>query len=147
MTYSSVLVPLDIAHESSWKYALPQAIALARANRAPLTVLTVLRQTSIMFEGVYLTFQLEQLMAEARRKLAQIVAAHDHAGVDVSQDVRVGSIGGEILASIRDMGADLVVMASHRPEMKDYLIGPNAAHVVLNTTASVFVVREPRRGS
>jgi nucleotide-binding universal stress UspA family protein len=92
---------------------------------------------------VYLAFQLEQLMAAAREKLAQIVAAHDLAGLQVTQDVRMGSIGGEILASIRDTGADLVVMASHRPEMKDYLIGPNAAHVVTNTKASVFVVREP----
>lgn len=147
MTYASMLVPVDIAHESSWKHALPQAIALARSNGARLTVLTVLRQTTIMFEGVYLAFQLEQMMSAARGKLAQIVADHPHEGVSIAQDVRLGSIGGEILAAIRDTGADLVVMASHRPEMKDYLIGPNAAHVVLNTTASVFVVREPRRGS
>jgi universal stress protein F len=141
--YVSILVPVDVAHESSWKHALPQAIELARTHGARVTVLTVLRQTSLMFEGVYLAFQLEQLMAAAREKLAQIVAAHDLAGLQVTQDVRMGSIGGEILASIRDTGADLVVMASHRPEMQDYLIGPNAAHVVANTKASVFVVREP----
>lgn len=141
--YASILVPVDVAHESSWKHALPQAIELARAHRARATVLTVLRQTSLMFEGVYLAFQLEQLMAAAREKLAQIVASHDMAGLQVTQDVRLGSIGGEILASIRDTGANLVVMASHRPEMKDYLIGPNAAHVVMNTKVSVFVVREP----
>jgi nucleotide-binding universal stress UspA family protein len=141
--YASILVPVDVAHESSWKHALPQAIELARAHGARVTVLTVLRQTSLMFEGVYLAFQLEQLMAAAREKLAQIVAAHDLAGLQVTQDVRMGSIGGEILASIRDTHADLVVMASHRPEMQDYLIGPNAAHVVTNTKASVFVVREP----
>jgi universal stress protein F len=145
--YASILVPVDVAHESSWKHALPQAIGLARANGARLTVLTVLRQTSLMFEGVYLAFQMEQLMAAAREKLAHIVSAHDVAGLQVTQDVRLGSIGGEILASIRDTGADLVVMASHRPEMTDYLIGPNAAHVVMNTKASVFVVREPLAAS
>jgi nucleotide-binding universal stress UspA family protein len=100
-----------------------------------------------MFEGVYLAFQMEQLMSAAREKLAHIVSAHDVSGLQVTQDVRLGSIGGEILASIRDTGADLVVMASHRPEMTDYLIGPNAAHVVMNTKASVFVVREPHSAS
>ena len=92
--YASILVPVDVAHESSWKHALPQAIELARAHRARVTVLTVLRQTSLMFEGVYLAFQLEQLMAAAREKLAQIVAAHDMAGLDHSALVRALEIMG-----------------------------------------------------
>ena len=37
---------------------------------------------------------------------------------------------------------DLIVMASHRPELKDYLLGPNAARVVRHARQSVFVVRE-----
>lgn len=32
-------------------------------------------------------------------------------------------------------------MASHRPEMRDYLIGPNAAHVAQNASCSVLVLR------
>ena len=36
---------------------------------------------------------------------------------------------------------DLIVMASHRPELKDYLIGPNAARVVRHADCSVQVVR------
>ncbi len=38
--------------------------------------------------------------------------------------------------------ADLIVMASHRPEMKDYLLGSNAGHIVLHAPCSVFVVRK-----
>jgi universal stress protein F len=32
-------------------------------------------------------------------------------------------------------------MASHRPEMRDYLIGPNAAHVAQHASCSVLVLR------
>jgi nucleotide-binding universal stress UspA family protein len=32
-------------------------------------------------------------------------------------------------------------MASHRPELSDLLIGPNADHVARHTTASVMIVR------
>jgi nucleotide-binding universal stress UspA family protein len=53
-----------------------------------------------------------------------------------------GSIYAEILRASRDAGADLIVMASHRPEMKDYLIGANAARVVRHADCSVLVVRE-----
>jgi len=33
------------------------------------------------------------------------------------------------------------VLASHRPDLKDYLLGPNAARVVRHADRSVFVVR------
>ncbi len=38
--------------------------------------------------------------------------------------------------------AEFIVMASHRPELRDYLIGPNAARVMRHANASVLVVRE-----
>ena len=56
--------------------------------------------------------------------------------------VREGSIYAEILSASRELGVDLIVMASHRPEMKDYLIGSNAARVVRHAPCSVMVVRD-----
>ncbi|MEQ1753257.1 MAG: universal stress protein [Micropepsaceae bacterium] len=144
--FKSILVPVDVAHESSWIHALPQAIKMAKADKAHLTLMTVVRQTSNMFEGVYLSFQLEKIMAEAKERLASIAFAYRDAGVEIAQDVRMGSIGGEVLAAVRELDIDLVVMASHRPEMIDYLIGPNAAHVALNARCSVLVLR-PEAGA
>jgi nucleotide-binding universal stress UspA family protein len=56
--------------------------------------------------------------------------------------VRQGSIYSEILSVAREQQVDLIVMASHRPEMKDYLIGTNAARVVRHAACSVLVVRD-----
>jgi len=39
----------------------------------------------------------------------------------------------------------LIEMSAHRPEFKDYVIGPNAARVLRHATQSVFVARD--RGS
>ena len=44
--------------------------------------------------------------------------------------------------TVEAAGAELIVMASHRPELRDYLIGPNAARVMRHADASVLVVRE-----
>ena len=38
-------------------------------------------------------------------------------------------------------GADLIVVGSHRPAMKDYLLGTNAAPVVRHATCSMLVAR------
>ena len=139
--FRSIVVPIDVAHRSSWQFALPQAIELAAAGKAKLTVVTVVRELSAMFEGVRFEFQLERLISDAREKLAQIVAEFETHGLVVNQRVLFGSIGAEIRSAATEAGADLIVMASHRPEMRDYLIGPNAAYVAQNATCSVLVLR------
>lgn len=140
--FRSILVPVDVAQESSWRFALPEALELAAAGGKRIIVMTVVREMSAMFEGVYFPFQLEAMVAEARKRLAQIVLDFPAPGIAVEQDVRMGSIGSEILACADEHGVDLIVMASHRPEMRDYLIGPNAAHVSRQASCSVLVLRK-----
>lgn len=137
----SIMVPVDVARESSWRFALPEAVEIARAGGKRLMVMTVVREMSAMFEATYFPFQLDQMIAGARNKLAQIVSDFHSSGVLIEQEVRSGSIGGETLACAKDRNIDLIVMASHRPEMLDYLIGPNAAYVAQNAPCSVMVLR------
>jgi nucleotide-binding universal stress UspA family protein len=139
--FKSILVPIDIAHRSSWQFALPQAIELAKAGGSALTVMTVVRDLKAMLEGVHLGYQLEQMVTEAEGKLAAVLDLYRADGVSIQVEVRTGSIAHEILAAARSHGADLILMASHRPEMRDYLIGPNAAHVVQHASCSVLVLR------
>jgi nucleotide-binding universal stress UspA family protein len=82
------------------------------------------------------------MIAEAEKRLATIVAESVPKELTVETTIGQGSVYAEILRTARDSGADLIVMASHRPEMKDYLIGTNAARVVRHASCSVLVVRE-----
>ncbi|MCP3868497.1 MAG: universal stress protein [Gammaproteobacteria bacterium] len=51
------------------------------------------------------------------------------------------SIYSDILADAERSGADLIVIASHQPELSDYLLGSNAAKVVRHAKCDVYVVR------
>ena len=139
--FKSILVPIDIAQESSWKFAIPEALELARPNQSRVTVMTVVRELKAMFEGVFFEFQLEQMIADARRQLGTILREFRESGIEIEEDVQFGSIGHEIITAAKDRDVDLIVMASHRPEIRDYLIGPNAAHVAQHATCSVLVLR------
>ena len=144
--FKSILVPIDIAQRSSWEGALPQAIELARASSGKVTVITVVRDIKAMLEGVQFAFQVEIMMSRARDKLAEIVSGHRAAEVVIEEEVRFGGISREILAVAKERRADLILMASHRPEMKDYLIGPNASHVAQHADCSVLVLRHMDEG-
>jgi len=141
--FKSILVPIDLAHPSSWEHALPQAIELAAASHGTVTVMTVVRDLAATFEGANFPFQFELMMSEARGKMLQIISSHRAEGVALVEEVRRGGIGREILHAARRHKTDLIVMASHRPEMKDYFIGPNAAYVAQHALCSVLVLRRP----
>lgn len=140
--FRSILVPIDIEHRSSWEFAIPEALELAQPGNAKLAVMTVMRDVEAMFKAVHLPYQMEQIVDAGRSRLAAIVKEYEGAGIE--QVVRVGSIGPEILRVAKERAVDLIVMASHRPEMLDYLIGPNAAHVSRHASCSVLVLRKFR---
>ncbi|MEZ5829662.1 MAG: universal stress protein [Dongiaceae bacterium] len=141
--FRAILVPVDIAQRSSWEHSLPQAIELAKASGGTVTVVTVVRDLRAVLEGVQFPFQVELMMSSTREKLAEIVSAYRGRDVTVIEEVRFGSIGHEVLASARERKSDLILMASHRPEMKDFFVGPNAAYVAQHATCSVLVLRQP----
>ena len=53
-----------------------------------------------------------------------------------------GTIYERIIHCAEKTSADLIIMGAHRPELKDYLLGPNAARVVRHAECSVLVVRD-----
>ena len=42
---------------------------------------------------------------------------------------------------LRTIGAELILIGAHSPELKDYLLGSNAARIVRHSPKSVLVLR------
>ena len=83
----------------------------------------------------------EKVMKEANKRLHELVAARVPSGMHVQHIVRQGTVYEMVLLTAKEIDADLIIIASHRPELKDYLLGPNAARVVRHANCSVLVVR------
>lgn len=141
--YRHIVIPLDLAHESSWRTALPVAIDHARRHEATLHVLTVVPNADIPAIAAHLPSGIDRHIreegSEALRTLVKRLVPED---VAVEIVVGQGRIYKEVLRIAADVDADLIVMASHRPELVDYLIGANAANVTRHAQCSVLVVRE-----
>ncbi len=140
--YKTILFPVDLGEESSWSTALPQVVELCALSGAELHVLTVA-------PGIN-TAVAAYLPADSADKIREDADAALHAFIktQVPSDIKVHAIsrqGETVYQAIRDVaedvGADLIVMASHRPALSDYLLGPNAARVVRHASCSVLVVR------
>ncbi len=84
----------------------------------------------------------QQAIAKAKDALHAFTGEHVRAGVPVQHIIAHGNVYEEILDAAAKVSADLIVVGSHRPELKDYLLGPNAARVVRHSQTSVLVVRD-----
>lgn len=141
--FKKILVPLDLDQESSWARALPVAEQLAKDYGAELHVITVVPAMGMAVVGSYFPPDFEQkALASGKIALDAVVSKNAANPAAINTHVAHGTIYEEVLNAAGKLGCDLIVMTSHRPELKDYLIGPNAARVVRHATQSVFVVRD-----
>ena len=138
----TILVPIDLAHESGLQKTVDHAVELSQLHGAALHVLSVIPDYGMSMVGSFFPKNFsEDAKKETSAALDIFVAGHFPDGVGVKQHVRHGTIYEQIIEVADGIGADMIVMASHRPEMSDYLLGPNAARVVRHARQSVSVIR------
>ena len=140
--FTSILLPIDLSSPDSWSRAAPVAIKMAGDAGIPLHVVTVLPDFGTSMVGSYFQDGYEKkALHDVGEKLTEWVAANVPDSVDVKPHVLHGRVYDQIIEAANRVGADVIVMGSHHPELSDYLLGPNAARVVRHARQSVFVIR------
>ncbi|WP_439515287.1 universal stress protein [Oceanibaculum nanhaiense] len=141
--YKDILLPIDLNQDSSWKSALPVAIEHARAFGTRLHVMTVVPDFGMTMVGQFFPKGFEKKAVEAcHSKLRAFIDTEIPKDIPTQCIVAEGTVYERILELAKKLKIDLIVLAAHRPELRDYLLGPNAARVVRHAACSVLVVRE-----
>jgi len=140
--YKNILLSVDLDDKAVWEKTVPVAIQQCRAAGANLHVLMVVPDFGMSVVGQF--FPTNYTQDVAKKLLEQLkVFVKEH----IPDDIKSRSIIGEgtiyetILKVSKESKADLIIIGAHRPDLKDYLLGPNAARVVRHASVSVLVVR------
>lgn len=138
--YRNILVPVDLDQPESWENALSAGSELAKCFSAEVTICTVVSSAEAIKAGEWLPISVEQLLFDARARLEGLVTT---AKGDVTHHVEVaeGSICGGILEIAERVAADLIVLVSHQPAARDYLLAANAIRVAKRASCSVLIDR------
>ena len=141
--FKEVLFAVDLNAPETQQNALDAALAQVKLSGGALHIVTVVPEYGVGMVASYFPPDFEKnVIKHANESLHDYVKAHVPKGVPVQHIVAHGTIYREIIHYAEKVGADLIVMASHRPELKDYLMGPNASQVVKHADCSVLVVRD-----
>jgi nucleotide-binding universal stress UspA family protein len=141
--YEKILLPVDLNEESSWDKALPTAVTLCRTFNASLHVVTVLPDYRMPLVGAYFpkdfAKKAHEAVTEAQHKF---IAEHVPDDIKAQTVIVDGSPWEAIVKAAKQLEVDLIVMASHnKRKFADYVLGPNAEHVVHHAKMSVMIVR------
>jgi nucleotide-binding universal stress UspA family protein len=141
--YKNILLTVDLSDDASWSKAAPTAVEMCQAFGAELHLLTVIPDMGTPLVEEYFPENFEAEVAKgAAAKIADFANGQFPSDLKPNVHIGSGSIYKEILRVSKEINADVIVMASHRPELSDYLLGPNAARVVRHANCSVMVVRD-----
>lgn len=139
--FKKILVAVDLEHAAQVGDLLGVAEDIANANGAQLHLLNVIGAAPAVVSQ-FLPESYEKMASEKIEKdLAALAAKVDLTDGAVTSSVRFGSVYQEILAHANKNGTDLIVVASHKPNVGDYLLGTTAARVVRHASCSALVVR------
>ncbi|MBV6632708.1 MAG: universal stress protein [Alphaproteobacteria bacterium] len=141
--FKNILLPIDLSTDHSWKKALPAALRLCEPeDGASIHVVTVVPDFGMSVVGSFFEAGFEdKALHMVGEKLSSWVAENVPSSVEAHPHVLHGRVYEQIIEAANRLGVDAIVMASHTPELSDFLLGPNAARVVRHATQSVFVVR------
>ncbi|PEN15249.1 hypothetical protein CRI94_02925 [Longibacter salinarum] len=140
--YDAVLIPVDLSATND--LVLEKAKSLARAGETEVTLLHVIE----MLDDITLDDDpefYEELRENAEKKITDWAEKLTEAGFDVTAEVKYGESGQgqEIVATARELPADLIVMRSHvvDPDESREQVGTVSHQVALFAPCSVLLVR------
>lgn len=141
---NSVLCAVDVSHPGMDTEVIQTAYKLAKMDDVKLDVVTVVPNYGMSLVAGYFDDDYhKKVMAKAKELLNNAVAAAigEEANKDVRHIVTSGSAYEEILGAAKKVECRVIVIGAHKPDLRDYLLGPNAARVVRHSLCSVYVVR------
>lgn len=139
-----VLCAVDVSNPSDDSNVLVKAAQLAKLEGTSLDVITVVPDFGMTVVGSFFDEGHHAKMVDgARQELNSLVTLA--LGAEQNENVRhvvaTGKAYDEVLKAAKAINASLIVVGAHKTDLKDFLLGPNAARIVRHAVSSVYVVR------
>ena len=141
--YKKILLPVDLYHKNSWGHKLSCALEIVRCFSSELYILNVVPDFGSSIVAQYFTEHAKlEMIQEAEKNLREFVNENIPENVKATCVLAQGTVYESIIRAADHIKVNLIIISAHRPELKDYLLGPNAAKVVRHSGVSVLVVRD-----
>ncbi|NCQ24460.1 MAG: universal stress protein [Rhodobacteraceae bacterium CG17_big_fil_post_rev_8_21_14_2_50_63_15] len=133
--YRNIIVALALDHGIS-----QTALKVARALRAEGGKIVAIHAYEPM-QGSVRAYLDESVVEEAYNRAQDLLAERVADAPDVTAVMLRGQSGRAITDHARNIGADCIIVGSHKPGLSDFFLGSTAARVVRHAPCAVHVLR------
>lgn len=133
--YQKIIIALSLEHGFAEK-----AIKLARALKNDDGEIIAIHVYEPL-QGSASTYVSEDAVASALQHSKDVLAERVAGHADVQSELIKGHSGRAINDYAEKVGADCIVIGSHKPGLRDFLLGSTAARVVRHAECAVHVLR------
>ena len=136
--YTTTAVPVDLAHTDKLNKALSTAADLAKHYHASIYLLAV--TSSAPGELAHNPDELHQKLTQFADTQTAALGVEFKTRDAVTPDPAI-DLTKALDEQVHELGADLIVIASHVPGFRDYVFASHSGYLGSHTDLSIFVVR------
>jgi nucleotide-binding universal stress UspA family protein len=136
--FKKIMAPVDLKHLDHLGKALDVAVAIAKDTGAELIYVGV--SSAAPSEIAHTPQEYASKLEDFARRSGAEHGVETHAKAYISHDP-TSDLDDTLLKATHDIGADLVVMASHIPNVADHVWPSNGGTIASHADVSVFIVR------
>ena len=133
--YQKIIVSLSLDHGIAQK-----AIQVARAMKSEGGKIIAVHVYEPL-QGSVNAYVTEDAVANALQSAKDALASRVADDPDLESALIKGHSGRAIIDYAEKIGADCIIVGSHKPGLRDYLLGSTAARVARHASCSVHVLR------
>jgi len=136
--YKQIMVPVDLSHQEHLGKALATAGGLAKIFSVPICYVGVTTNTpsEVAHTPAEFARKLEAFAAEQGAEHGITVTSKAYTSHDPAID-----LDDYLAKAVPEIGADLVIMASHLPGVLEHVWSSHAGWLASHSKVSVFIVR------
>lgn len=141
--FKNIVVPIDLADKHSVKIVLPAALKFVRMFGAKIHLIYVMPDFGLRMVEDYLPrYWMNDQKDKYNKLFDEMIKNMVPEDIKVKFHISRGAIYDEIINYSEKINADLIMLSAVRPQLKDYMLGPNASKIVRHSSISVMVVRD-----
>ena len=141
--YKNIVIPVDISDVQSIRSVLPIVLNFVNAYGAKLHFVHIVPDFGMkMIEDYLPKHWVRDQTAKCNAQIKELIDKYVPNEIKVDLYVGRGAVYDEVIQYSNKVEADLIVVSAVRPQLKDYMLGPNASKIVRHAGISVLVVRD-----
>lgn len=141
--FKNIVIPIDLSDKDSVEIIFPPALNFVRSFGSKLHLVYIVPDFGLKTFEDYLPRHWLKDQKEKHVKLFnQIVKKYAPEDAEIDFHVGRGAVYDEVINFSNKVKAELILLPAVRPQLRNYMLGPNASKIVRHSSISVMVVRD-----